>query len=144
MIRSDHGSGFIAREFHGTLAESAVGHTLIRPHTPTDNAFVERCHRAIGEQLDEHELADDVQAQAVIGEIIGHYNHTRLHASLSDLRPVDFYRGDAAALPAERRRKLHTARALRKQENLELRQRRLPWAEGESSFTRKEQVSHFV
>ncbi len=47
-----------------------------------------------------------------------------------------------AALLAERHRKLQTARALRKQETLKLRQRRLPWAEGESSSTRKEQVSH--
>jgi transposase InsO family protein len=144
VIQSDHGSGFIAREFAGTLAESEVGHTLIRPHTPTDNAFVERYHRTIGAQIDEHELANDVQARAVIGGIIAHYNHTRLHSSLSFLRPVDFYRGDPAALLAERRRKLQTARALRKQENLKLRQRRLPWAEGESSFTRKGQVSHFV
>lgn len=144
VIQSDHGSGFIAREFAGTLAESEVGHTLIRPHTPTDNAFVERYHRTIGEQLEEHELADDGQARAVIGGIIAHYNGTRLHSSLSFLRPVDFYRGDPAALLAERRRKLQTARALRKQENLKLRQRRLPWAEGETSFTRTEQVSHFA
>ena len=144
VIQSDHGSGFIAREFAGTLAESEVGHTLIRPHTPTDNAFVERYHRTIGAQLDEHELADDVQARAVIGGIIAHYNAIRLHSSLNFLRPVDFYRGDPATLLAERRRKLQTARALRKQENLKLRQRRLPWAEGESSSTLKEQVSHFV
>jgi len=127
-----------------TLAASEVGHTLIRPHTPTDNAFVERYHRTVGEQIDAHDLADDVQARAVIGGIIAHYNDTRLHSSLNYLRPVDFYRGDPAALLAERRRKLQTARALRKQENLKLRQRRLPWAEGETSFTRNEQVSHFV
>jgi transposase InsO family protein len=143
VIQSDHGSGFIAREFAATLAESQVGHTLIRPHTPTDNAFVERYHRTIGARIDEHELADDVQARAVLGGLIDHYNHTRLHSSLSFLRPVDFYRGDPAALLAERRRKLQTARALRKQENLKLRQRRLPWAEGETSFTPKEKVSHF-
>lgn len=144
VIQSDHGSPFVAREFAGTLAESEVGHTLIRPHTPTDNAFVERYHRTIGEQLDEHELADDVQARAVIGGIIAHYNGTRLHSSLNFLRPVDFYRGDPAALLAERRRKLQTARELRKQENIKLRQRRLPWAEGETSSTRKEQVSHLA
>jgi hypothetical protein len=50
---------------------------------------------------------------------------------------VDFYRGDPAALLAERRRSSN-GQSLRKQENLKLRQRRLPWAEGETSFTRNE------
>jgi hypothetical protein len=53
-------------------------------------------------------------------------------------REGDVTRLDLAKEQAERRRKLQTARALRKQENLKLRQRRLPWAEGETSFTRNE------
>jgi putative transposase len=128
-IQSDHGSGFIARDFAETLGESDVGHTLIRPHTPTDNAEIERYHRTIGEKIDEHELADFTQAKAVIATIIDHYNHDRLHSSLSFLRPVDYYRGDPEALLAERRRKLCVARELRKQENLKLRQRLIPWPE---------------
>ena len=47
-IQSDHGSGFISREFAETLSQSEVGHTKIRPHTPTDNAEIERYHRTIG------------------------------------------------------------------------------------------------
>jgi len=131
-IQSDHGSGFIAKEFAGTLAESGVGHTWIRPHTPTDNGIIERYHRTIGEKLEEHDLEDFTQAQEVIAGIIDHYNHRRLHSSLSYLRPVDYYRGDPEALLAERRRKLREARALRKQENLKLRQRLIPWPEAEN------------
>ena len=126
-IQSDHGAGFIAREFAGTLAESGVGHSLIRPHTPTDNGIIERYHRTIGEKLEEHELADFTQAKAVIAGIIDHYNHHRLHSSLSYLRPADYYRGDPTTLLAERRRKLQQARELRKQENPKLRQRLIPW-----------------
>jgi putative transposase len=131
-IQSDHGSAFVAKEFAGTLAESGVGHTLIRPHTPTDNAIIERYHRTIGERLEEHELEDFTQARTVIGGIIDHYSHHRLHSSLSYLRPVDYYRGDPGALLAERRRKLRAARELRKQENLKLRQRLIPWPEAEN------------
>jgi transposase InsO family protein len=126
-IQSDHGSGFIAREFAGTLAGAGVGHTLIRPHTPTDNAFIERYHRTIGEQLDQHELNDLTEAKAVIDAIIDQYNHHRLHASLYYLRPADYYRGDPETLLAQRRRKLSQARELRKQENVRLRQRLIPW-----------------
>ncbi len=128
-IQSDHGSGFISREFAETLAESAVGHTKIRPHTPTDNAEIERYHRTIGEQIDEEELDDLTQAKAVIAGIIAAYNNVRLHSALSFLRPVDYYRGDPEALLAERRRKLQAARELRKQENIKPRQRLLPFVE---------------
>lgn len=131
-IQSDHGSGFVAREFAETLREADVTHKKIRPHTPTDNAEIERYHRTIGDQIDEHELEDFTQAKAVIASIIENYNHVRLHSALFFLRPVDYYRGDPAALLAERRRKLRTARELRKQENIRLRQRLLPWAEAET------------
>ena len=128
-IQSDHGSGFISREFAETLSESAVGHTKIRPHTPTDNAEIERYHRTIGEQINEEELNDLTQAKVAIAGIIAAYNNVRLHSALSFLRPVDYYRGDPEALLAERRRKLQAARELRKQENIKLRQRLLPFVE---------------
>jgi len=131
-IQSDHGSGFTAKEFAGTLAESGVGHTLIRPHTPTDNGIIERFHRTIGELIEEHDVEDLTQAQTEIAGIIDHYNHRRLHSSLSYLRPVDYYRGNPETLLAERRRSLQAARELRKQENLKLRQRLIPWAEAEN------------
>jgi putative transposase len=141
-IQSDHGSGFISREFAETLRAAGVTHKKIRPHTPTDNAEIERCQRTIGERLDGHELEDLVQARAVIAEIIDDYNHIRLHSALSFLRPVDYYRGNPEALLAERRRKLRTARELRKQENIRLRQRLLPWAEAETvTYPRRRTVS---
>lgn len=128
-IQSDHGSEFIAREFAQTLADSNVGHTRIRPHTPTDNAIIERYHRTIGEKIEEHELETLTQAKEVIASIIDEYNHRRLHSSLSYLTPADYYRGNPESLLAERRRKLTQARDLRKQENLKLRQRLIPWSE---------------
>jgi hypothetical protein len=42
------------------------------------------------------------QAHGVIGGIIQHYHHHRLHSSLNFLRPVDYYRGNPEALLAER------------------------------------------
>lgn len=140
-IQSDHGSGFIAREFAGTLAESGVGHTLIRPHTPTDNGIIERYHRTIGEKIEEYDLEDFTEAKAVIAGIIDHYNHRRLHSSLSYLRPVDYYRGDPMTLLAERRRRLQEARELRKQENLRLRQRLIPWRQQEHLYSARPVVS---
>ncbi|MFH0958498.1 MAG: hypothetical protein V1897_07315, partial [Pseudomonadota bacterium] len=82
------------------------------------------------------------QAHKVIGGIIHHYNHHRLHSSLNFLRPVDYYRGNPEALLAERRRKLVTARELRKQENLQLRQRLLPYPAAQTvSYSERRFVS---
>ena len=141
-IQSDHGSGFVAREFAETLREADVTHKKIRPHTPTDNAEIERCHRTIGERIDEHELEDFTQAKTVIAGIVAQYNQVRLHSALKFLRPVDYYRGDPEALLAERHRKLRTARELRKQENIRLRQRLLPWTEAETvPYSKRRSVS---
>lgn len=128
-IQSDHGSGFISREFAETLSEFGVMHKKIRPHTPTDNAEIERYHRTIDERLNELEAADLATTATAVNRIIGHYNHERLHSALSFLRPVDWYRGNPTTLLAERRWKLQTAKSLRKQENLKLRQGLLPWRE---------------
>ena len=142
VIQSDHGSGFIAREFAETLRQAGVTHKKIRPHTPTDNAEIERYHRTIAERIDQHDLADFTQAQAVVAAIIDEYNHVRLHSALRFLRPLDYYRGDPETLLAERRRKLSTARELRKQENIKLRQRLLPWTdEKTASYPKRRTVS---
>jgi transposase InsO family protein len=127
ILQSDNGSCYIAREFTETLSAQGVTHQRIRPHTPTDNAEIERYHRTVDDRLSELEPAEYHAMSAAIDRIIDHYNHHRLHSSLSFLRPVDYYRGDPEALLAERRRKLQQARELRKQENLKLRQRRLPY-----------------
>jgi|GEM_PF-5065810 len=55
---------------------------------------------------------------------------------------VDYYRGNPEALLAQRRRKLQTARELRKQENIKLRQRLTPWVEDQTvSYSRSAIVS---
>jgi putative transposase len=132
IIQSDHGSGFISREFAETLSAFGVTHKKIRPHTPTDNAEIERFHRTLDESLDELDEADYQTTAAEIDRIMDHYNHERLHSSLGFLRPIDFYRGNPTAMLADRRRKLEQARNLRKQENLKLRQRLLPWQEAKT------------
>ena len=74
----------------------------------------------------------DLLAAPGIAAIIGAYNNVRLHSALSFLRPVDYYRGHPEALLAERCRKLQAARELRKQENIKLRQRLIPWTEDQT------------
>ncbi|NLX05070.1 MAG: DDE-type integrase/transposase/recombinase [Phycisphaerae bacterium] len=143
-IQSDHGSCFISGDFAATLRENRITHTRIRPHTPTDNAEIERCQRTIGEAIDQQEPDSYGEAQRVVDAVIDHYNHERLHSALGFLRPIDYYRGNPEALLAERRRKLATAREIRKQQNLKLRQRLIPFPDERLSLNQNRVLSHFL
>ena len=126
VIRSDNGSGYVSREFGGVLDEHGLSHWRIKPHCPEENGLVERAQRTLGEALDGETLTNYLQAQDVMGKIIGWYNEERLHSALGFLRPADHYRGEPEVLYEERRRKLAHARHKRREENLRLRQRTLP------------------
>jgi transposase InsO family protein len=130
-IRSDNGSCYISQEFHGVLDHYDLMHVKIKPHCPEENGIMERSNRTVREAWDETGLESDpqanrYQAEEALGRIIDWYNTERLHSSLGFLRPIDYYRGQPAALHEARRRKLAAARHRRREKNLELRQPTLP------------------
>lgn len=128
IIQTDNGSGYISQEFKKVLSERGLNHVRIRPHCPEENGLVERTHRTLGEALDALDLNDLGQARRAVDEVVRWYNEERLHSALKYLRPIDYYRGDPAKLLDERRRKLADARHRRKEANLGIRQRTLPFA----------------
>jgi putative transposase len=130
-IRSDNGSGYISKEFKIVLKENGLGHHRIQPHCPEENGLIERMHRTLREELEGEELKNLLEAEKVFGRIVRRYNQERLHSALGYLTPADYYRGDPAARYAARRAKLAQARHQRKEKNLELQQRTLPFPEGE-------------
>jgi transposase InsO family protein len=125
-LRSDNGSGYISKEFHGLLEYHGLSHVKIRPHCPEENGIMERSNRTVREALEGEELLNRYQAEEALGKIIEWYNTERLHSSLGFLRPVDYYRGEPRVLHEARRQKLQTARHRRREKNLELRQPTLP------------------
>lgn len=131
-IRSDNGSAYIAKEFRTVLGAHGIGHHRIKPHCPEENGVMERANRTIREKYEEHDPKNYLEAREVLGQIVGWYNEQRLHSALGYLRPVDYHRGDAKALQEARRLKLAQARYHRKEENLKLRQRTLPFRAGEA------------
>jgi len=118
VIQTDHGSGYISREFKFVLSQKGIGHHLIHPHCPEENGLIERIQRTLGERIEEYELEHDTQAREVVRGIIRWYNEERLHSAIGFLRPMDRYRGEPEKILAERRRKLLEARRRRREENL--------------------------
>lgn len=121
-IRTDHGSGYLSKEFHGLLEYHGLTHVKIRPHCPEENGLMERSNRTVREALEEEEFTNRYEAEEAFGRIIRWYNTERLHSSLGYLRPVDYYRGNPKELHEARRRKLVAARHRRREKNLSLRQ----------------------
>ena len=121
-MRTDNGSCFISKEFHGVLEHYGLTQVKITPHCPEENGLVERSNRTMREALEEQDLESRYQAEEQIGRIVHWYNHERLHSSLGYLRPIDYYRGQPAVLHEARRRKLAAARHRRRERNLKLRQ----------------------
>ena len=131
-IRSDNGSGYISKEFKTVLRENGLGHHRIRPHCPEENGLIERMHRTLREELDGEALTDLLEAEKVFARVVRRYNEQRLHDALGYLPPADYYRGNPVERYAARRTKLAQARHQRKEKNLEMQQRTLPFTEGDN------------
>ncbi|MHB1440878.1 MAG: transposase [Cuniculiplasma sp.] len=118
-IQSDNGSGFISMEFKTVLKANNLTHKRIKPHTPTDNAFIERANRTVREELETTIVLDFQDAVVSIDRIVHWYNNERRHSSLNYLPPTEYYRGDPDVRIAVREAKMEMAKRIRKENNIE-------------------------
>lgn len=125
IIQSDNGSCFISRDFKIVLRRRGITHHRIRPHTPTDNAIVERVEQTIKDMVHIHEPETPGAAKLVLEGVIRSYNHERLHSGIDFLPPAVMYCGKPEIVLERRRLKQAAARQRRRDKNLQRRQSRL-------------------
>ncbi|WP_430016971.1 transposase [Paenibacillus naphthalenovorans] len=92
MVRTDNGPQFISHAFEEACLKLRVEHERIPPKTPNKNAHIEAFH-AILEQdcLSRHEFESYQDAYHVVSNYLLFYNQRRIHGSLYDLSPEEFF-----------------------------------------------------
>ncbi|EQD76645.1 Integrase, catalytic core domain protein, partial [mine drainage metagenome] len=118
IIQSDNGSAFISFEFKTVLKANNLTHKRIRPHTPKDNAIVERVNKTVRENIEATLITDYQDAIRIIDQTIEWYNNKRRHSSLNYLPPKEYYIEEPEILLAVREAKLEMAREIRKENNM--------------------------
>jgi putative transposase len=117
-IVRDNGSQFVSKEWREVIRHFELEEIPIRVRHPESNGRIERYHRSVREEaFSDRDLEDLYQARDLLRKWVGYYNQERLHSALNYLRPVNYYEGNPEALLAERKRKLTTAAARRKEVN---------------------------
>lgn len=115
-IISDNGPQFVARDFKEYIRISGMTHVRTSPYYPQSNGKLERFHKTIkGDAIRPAAPASLEAAHTVVARYVEHYNAVRLHSAIGYIAPNDLIAGRAAAIWADRDRKLEAARALRRQ-----------------------------
>lgn len=92
VIRSDNGPQFISHAFEQGCQEFEVEHERIPPKTPNMNAHIESFHRILEDEcLSRFQFDTYEEAYKELAWFVQFYNERRMHSSLLDLSPKEFY-----------------------------------------------------
>ena len=115
-IISDNGPQFIAKEFKEFVRQCGMTHVRTSPFYPQSNGKIERWHQSLKRECIRPQTPLCLEdARRIVTRYVGEYNDERLHGALGYITPSDMLAGKAAAIQAERDRKLAAAREARRQ-----------------------------
>lgn len=91
LIRADNGREFIADRLQDALAAQGVRAVFIAKASPQQNGFIERFNGSMENEVFGMELLHSVlEAQVVVDEWNGKYNHRRPHQAHGGMTPAAF------------------------------------------------------
>jgi len=121
-LLSDNGSGCVSRAFGDYLRLIGIKHILASPFHPQTNGKVERYQQTLKGEINQVPYEIPSELQGAIDRFVGYDNHERYHEALSNVTPVDVYRGRKDDILTRRKEtKRRTLRA-RKEYNRKLRE----------------------
>lgn len=88
MIMTDHGSPFVSESFHKLLNEYGIKHSMSRPHTPSDNCFIETFWKSMKTEIGKVAHLPVEQYMFVMEYYKHYYNFERPHSSLGYSTPL--------------------------------------------------------
>ncbi len=93
VIRTDNGPQFISQVFEAACERFGIEHERIPPRTPNMNAHIEAFHRLLEEECLGRIAFDSFEeAYQAVMEYMQFYNERRIHSSILDLPPHEFYK----------------------------------------------------
>jgi putative transposase len=113
----DHGSEFVNRDVAAVIKTHNLIDIKTKPRHPESNGIVERFNGTVRDESDNDYGNNYLQAEAIIGKLMHHYNEERLHATLGYMTPATWHRGQPDEVRDERARRIAAARAHRKTTN---------------------------
>lgn len=115
---SDNGPQMRSHSTHEFLAGAYIAQQFGRPHTPTDQAWIETLFGHVKAEWPHLEaITDPAVLEAELERVRTEYNTIRLHASLGYVTPDDEHEGRAGAI----RRRRDVGLALARQQRLDYR-----------------------
>ena len=92
VIRTDNGPQFISDAFEQACLELEIEHERIPCRTPNKNAHIESFHSILEDDcLSRYEFKTYAEAYEKVSDYLKFYNKVRIHGSLRDMAPEDFY-----------------------------------------------------
>jgi putative transposase len=113
----DHGSEFVNRDVAAVIKTHNLIDIKTKPRHPESNGIVERFNGTVRDESDNDYGNNYLQAEAIIGKLMQHYNEERLHATLGYMTPATWHRGQPDQVRDERARRIAAARTHRKMTN---------------------------
>lgn len=90
MIMTDRGSQFTSKAFYDIMQENNIIHSMSRPHTPTDNRYIETFWKTMKTEIGKTKHLTPALYRLVIDYYVNYYNTLRPHSSLNYLTPIEY------------------------------------------------------
>jgi len=90
-VRNDNGPQFVAKIVRSFFTENKMNQVFTHPYTPQENGHVESFHAILSNSLGKNPYWSLSELEAKLDDFYPKYNGVRLHSSIANLTPHQFW-----------------------------------------------------